>query len=212
MPKLLRSVVLIYIGCTSWVFAEGNWFASVGVASDYVWRGTTQTLGQAQVSGGTEYVDDKYLYVGAWVSNTNQGTKGSASSELDLYVGISGKKEDTGFDIGFISYQYLQSSDLNFEEIYAAFSKAGFTVKMSDGNDTGNYLEASLKMKLPSKRKIYLGFHVGRYNRDGQADYIDASASLHMNELTLTVSDTDLETTEDHDMKVYLSWEHDIEF
>jgi len=28
----------------------------------------------------------------------------------------------------------------------------------------------------------------------------------------LTVSDTDLETTEDHDMKVYLSWEHDIEF
>jgi len=206
---LLASLIALFIITPA---RAGNWFTTVGVASDYVWRGTTQTDGQAAVSGGIEFVDYKYMYIGSWISNTSQGTKGSNSSEVDLYVGVSGKQDDTGFDVGFISYQYQQSSDLNFEEIYASFSKSGFTVKISDSNDVGNYMEANLKLKFPTKRKVFMSIHAGRYNRDGEEDYNDISASLHIDELTLTVSDTDLETTDDHDMKIYLNWEHAIEF
>lgn len=190
----------------------GSWYASVGAGSDYVWRGMTQTGGSAAVSGGVEFVDVNNVYAGVWVSNTNLGTDGSYAAEVDIYMGVSGKSEETGYDMGYIAYQYPGNNPLNFEEFYAALSVGGFTVKASDSSSAGNYVEAGLKFKFPTKRKISMSLHFGRYNRDDFEDYHDTSISLHINELTFTASETDLSTSEDESLKVFINWEHNVDF
>lgn len=220
MVSCLRALCAFLItACSFWPWsaqAEESWHASLGVASDYVWRGLSQTDGSAAVSGGLEFVSANNFYAGGWVSNTKQGTKGVNSSELDLYLGVSGVNKGTGYDFGLIHYRYPQSEDLNFEEYYITFMIEDFSIKMSDSYDEGNYLEGSIrtKLKINTKRDAALSFHLGRYIRNQGENYVDARVSLHVDELGISLSDTDLGTSEptNRSMKFYVSWDRIFDF
>ncbi|MDH5179147.1 MAG: TorF family putative porin [Gammaproteobacteria bacterium] len=215
MPQSLSvfiRLIILAFGLFPLLVRAGDWYATVGAGSDYVFRGISQTGGGATASGGIEFVDFNNTYFGVWVSNTNLGTNGSYAGETDIYFGVSGKSEDTGYDFGYIAYQYPGNNPLNYEEFYAALSISGFTVKVSDSNTYGNYVEAALKFRFPGKRKVYVNLHLGRYNRDDFEDYHDANISLQLNELTFTISDTDLTATADRSMKVFMNWEHNLDF
>lgn len=84
--------------------------ANVGVASDYVLRGISQTQHKAQVSGGLEYSMDNGMYVGTWVSNQNWVNtgpyKGNSSLEWDQYVGYRDSVGPINYDVGVINYYY----------------------------------------------------------------------------------------------------------
>ena len=58
--------------------------ANVSFASDYIWRGMTQSDGPA-VQGGFDYASDGGFYAGLWGSNVNFND--GAGSELDYYAG-----------------------------------------------------------------------------------------------------------------------------
>ena len=206
MPKLLRSVVLIYIGCTSWVFAEGNWFASVGVASDYVWRGISQTNGKPAVQGGLEYITETRWYFGAWVSNTSHGENGQNSPEVDYYVGLTGQGISTAYDLGVINYTYPESAGDGFTELYFSFMLEFFTVKYSTSSDVGTYIEASTSFKLPFRKDSSVNFHVGQYQLNNSTDYMDANVSVRISEFSLTVSKTTTNSPADKDYKTFVTW------
>lgn len=116
---------------------------NVGVASNYIWRGVSQTDDQAAISGGLDLSTDMGIYLGTWISNVDfSGTsqvrdvdgnvvtaKGDDKGyEMDLYGGYAGEWDKLGYDVGVILYAYptQDSSDdqLNFSEVYVGGSYA----------------------------------------------------------------------------------------
>ena len=51
--------------------SEHSVSANIGVVSNYVWRGITQTDDKAAVQGGVDYSHSSGFYAGTWVSNVD---------------------------------------------------------------------------------------------------------------------------------------------
>ncbi len=90
---------------------------NVGVTSDYIFRGISQTQHDPALSGGVDYSHASGFYAGAWLSNQKwvetYGTaaagdayKNDSNLELDLYGGYKGAVGDIGYDVGLIHYYY----------------------------------------------------------------------------------------------------------
>ena len=86
---------------------------NIGLFSQYIFRGYTQTNGDPALQGGVDVEHSSGFYVGAWASNiswledTNSYSHGG-SLELDLYAGYANEIGDTGisYDVGFLQYLY----------------------------------------------------------------------------------------------------------
>ncbi|MBO9709106.1 MAG: porin [Caulobacter sp.] len=78
---------------------------NIGVTSDYVFRGVSQTQEDPAVQGG---VDLTYGmgYAGVWASNVDFGTD-DPSAEIDVYAGLRPVVGDTTFDFGVLYYSYV---------------------------------------------------------------------------------------------------------
>ena len=59
--------------------------ANVSFATDYIWRGMTQTGEEPAISGGFDYASDAGFYAGIWGSNVNFSD--GAGSELMCTLG-----------------------------------------------------------------------------------------------------------------------------
>lgn len=108
---------------------------NIGITSQYVFRGLTQTDGKPAIQGGLDYVHSSGLYAGTWLSNiswfTDQnagvknapvslaspgaagfpyqtGASNSASIEWDFYGGYKNTFAggDWNYDLGLIRYYY----------------------------------------------------------------------------------------------------------
>jgi len=113
--------------------------ANVGIASDYRFRGFTQTRESAAVAGGVD-LGFRWLYLGLWASNVDfgrvQDSAGRfhevADAELDVYAGIKNRLGPVEWDVGVIHYAYPGSfgtvdslgrrRDLDYTEIKGAVS------------------------------------------------------------------------------------------
>jgi uncharacterized protein (TIGR02001 family) len=94
---------------------------NVGVASDYVFRGISQTDGP-QIFGGVD-ASAGMLYGGVWASNVDFGD--DTDAEIDLYAGVKPTLGPVGLDLGVIYYGYVgeaKGSDYEFVEFKAAGS------------------------------------------------------------------------------------------
>jgi uncharacterized protein (TIGR02001 family) len=81
---------------------------NVGVATDYVFRGFTQTMEDPQVFGGVDVVSGIF-YAGAWASNVDFGDETDA--EYDLYAGVTPTLGPVAANFGVIYYGYLNAPD-----------------------------------------------------------------------------------------------------
>tara|TARA_B100000963_G_scaffold131425_1_gene114590 strand:- start:53 stop:679 length:627 start_codon:yes stop_codon:yes gene_type:complete len=127
----LTSMFLILSSYASAVEISSN----VGLSSDYIWRGMTQTNGDISVNGGFDLSTDMGFYIGTWASNANVGT---ASMELDVYLGFSGEMaENMTYNVGYISVIYPGNDAADFEEAYVGFDIYGLSILYSDGQDNG---------------------------------------------------------------------------
>ena len=89
-----------------WTFT-GN----VGLFSEYVFRGVSQTNEKPAIQGGFDLGHKSGFYVGTWASNISwlsDATPGvSASMEWDMYGGFRGPLYgDLGYDVGLLYYYY----------------------------------------------------------------------------------------------------------
>jgi uncharacterized protein (TIGR02001 family) len=104
--------------------------ANVGLFTDYLYRGISQTDRRPAIQGGFDYAYDAGLfeaYAGTWASNVNfeddDAAPGqSVSVEIDLYGGLAGELFDTGvgWDIGGLYYLYPgdKTKTYDFWEVY----------------------------------------------------------------------------------------------
>lgn len=127
------SAVLVAPALAQEVEVSGN----VSIATDYMWRGVSQTNGDFAVSGGFDLAAGNF-YIGTWGSNVDFGDSTDTNLELDFYGGFAGETAaGLGWDVGVIYYNYPDSSDsdLDFLEIYG-----GLAYTLENGLGLGGYL------------------------------------------------------------------------
>ncbi len=98
---------------------------SVAIASDYRFRGVSQSDRQMAVQGGLTIAHESGFYVGTWASNlAGWGTFGGANMELDLIGGYKTKLGDgTTLDAGLTWYMYPGGANkTDFAEPYVKLS------------------------------------------------------------------------------------------
>ena len=117
--------------------------ANVSFASDYIWRGMTQTDGTA-ISGGFDFAAENGFYAGIWGSNVNFNDEGTGS-ELDYYFGYSFDLNALSVDLGYVAFDYPKNkSNLDFEELVINLGMANFGFMYASGQDGApDYLEIS---------------------------------------------------------------------
>ncbi len=121
---------------------------NVTLASDYVWRGLTQTDDEPAIQGGFDYAHESGFAAGVWGSNVDFNS--DASAEFDLYASYAGEMDGFGYEVGYIAYRYPSEAGLNFEEVYVGGSYGGLNLTyyaglsdFSNGTDVENYVEVS---------------------------------------------------------------------
>ena len=194
------------------VFAEitGN----IGVTSNYIWHGLTQTNDEAAVSGGLDYSHESGFYLGTWTSNLAGG-----QYEVDYYGGFASEASGVGYDVGVILYSYPVDSSVeaDFTEVYIGGSYSYFSAKISEvvnaesdasGADDGTYIEAAFD--YPLTEDLGLGVHLGSatgdlYKSFGGDEYTDWSLSLSKGDFSFAFWGTDLDNNLG-DMRAVVSW------
>lgn len=84
---------------------------NIGLGSDYVFRGVSQTDGNPTVQGGLDATfGSSGFYAGTWASNINFGT-GGGNLELDVYGGYKFAAGPVNFDVGVVGYFYPGAAD-----------------------------------------------------------------------------------------------------
>ncbi len=189
---------------------------NVSLTSDYVFRGISQTGGDAAIQGGLDYTHSSGIYLGTWGSNVGwiedfQGYN-SGNMEVDLYGGYRGTAGPISYDVGVIGYFYPGSKPAtttkgDTTEAYVSLGWKWFTLKysyaLSDavfgfGKPTGafdadgsNYLEINASLPV-GETGLTLGAHWGTFNFEnyGAQDYNDwkVSAAYDMSKLSPVMS------------------------
>lgn len=97
---------------------------NVGVFSDYVFRGYSQTDEDIAVQGGVDLTMGSF-YAGAWASNVDFGD--DTTAEVDLYGGFRTETGGFAVDLGVVTYLYVEApdgTDYDYVEFKAAASRA----------------------------------------------------------------------------------------
>ncbi|QDK31770.1 MULTISPECIES: TorF family putative porin [Sphingomonadaceae] len=98
---------------------------SVGLTTDYRFRGVSQTDKEMAVQGGVTVTHESGFYVATWASNlSGWGTFGGSNMELDLVGGYSTEiSSGLKLDVGLTWYMYPGgASDTDFAEPYVKLS------------------------------------------------------------------------------------------
>lgn len=110
---------------------------NLGLATDYRYRGISQSRLEPAISGGADYSHKSGFYLGTWASSIKwiKDLGGSADVELDLYGGYKSEiAKDLSYDVGVLSYVYPSNNlnpSANTTEIYGALTFGVATLKYS---------------------------------------------------------------------------------
>lgn len=155
---------------------------NAALASDYRYRGMSQTRLQAALQGGADYTNNPSgLYAGAWLSSIKwiKDAGGKGHVEVDLYAGKRGEiVKDVSYDVGVLTYVYpsnelLTSADTT--EVYGQISYGPAYVKYShsvtnlfgfaDSKNSG-YLDLGANVEIQSGLtfNVHLGHQLVKNN------------------------------------------------
>jgi uncharacterized protein (TIGR02001 family) len=108
---------------------------SVTLASDYRFRGVSQTDKAMAIQGGVTVTHESGLYVGTWASNlSGWGTFGGSNTELDIFGGFAKDLGGVTVDVGLTWYMYPGGADkTDFAEPYVKLSTTTGPVSLLAG-------------------------------------------------------------------------------
>lgn len=219
---LLTATVLgsLFVSTYAVAGASGN----IGVTSNYIWRGVSQTGDGAAVSGGLDYEADNGLYVGTWASNVDIG--GTKGTEVDLYAGYAKElKNGFGYDVAVTGYTYPgKNLSGDFTELSLKGSYKGVEAGVaytldSDDNTTPMFSKGDVYSHLGVSKELAngltLGATVGHYNFDDAAgdDYSHAQLSVAKDDFTFAIDKANgCVAACDEDTRVSVAWSKSFDF
>lgn len=152
---------------------------NLGVASDYVFRGVSQTDEDPQVFGGADLSVGRF-YAGAWGSNVDFND--TTDAEFDLYAGFTPTVGVVSLDLGLLYYGYVDQpsgADLDYLELKAAGSvplgpatlgaQAYYSPNYYAGVDHAFYYEVN--GAFSPTEKLSFSAALGRQQVSGAGDY-----------------------------------------
>jgi len=164
---------------------------NIGIYSQYIFRGLTQTNKDPALQGGFDYSHSSGFYAGTWLSNISWLTDSpaatgynSSSLEWDFYGGYKHSFGDIGLDVGILQYYYPGSHNsvlfpgtvkADTLELYAAVSWKWLSAKYSHsvGNKTFGVANSrdtyylDFTANFPITPKLNLIGHYGIQEFDG---------------------------------------------
>jgi len=220
---IATSVLAASAVASSVAMAEHEFSGNVGLTSNYIWRGFTQSADISAISGGIDY-GYKGFYAGTWLSSLE-----SSNYEQDWYAGYGFDLGPTSWDIGYIMYTYpIDNTDpapeLDFSEVYVNFgwqwlsAGAAYTVDKEDASVTDDkdlYLYASADFEV---KGVGLGVLIGNYDFDGGSagDYTHYKLSLSKDDFVFALEKNDAEPSEYYlgvdDPRFTVSWSKSFDF
>lgn len=152
---------------------------NIGAASDYVFRGNSQTNEKPQVFGGAD-VSLGQVYAGTWVSNVDYGD--STDMEFDFYVGFTPTLGVVSMDFAVLYYGYTDQptgADYDYFELKAAGTvplgpvtlgaQVYYAPNYYQHIDHGLYYEVN--GAYSPNDKVTLSAALGRQTSTGSGDY-----------------------------------------
>lgn len=163
-------------------------------ASDYDFRGITQTAQDPALQASLDYAHDSGWYIGGWACNVDfcaSGVVGCLDADyeldLDLYAGFSGSigENSLGWDVGLVYYTH-EESEYNYPKIYAGLSYSNdFGGNTTAGDATAFFIEGTATMPLPNNFSLFghVGYTFGDYWDDLDeagtgSEYFDSSIGV----------------------------------
>src|SRR5512139_1254680 len=183
--KLSQGVAAVLL-LVSGAAAHAELSGTVGVVSDYDFRGISLSAKDPALQGSIDWASESGFYVGAWGSNIDYGQGVDGDIEIDLYAGYAGETEGgLGWDVGLVYYTYPGADDISdYPEIYGALSYKWFEFKQWYSNDLsgtdldGWYTEGNASFELPANfgLNLHLGYNFGDAFDD--TEYMDYSIGV----------------------------------
>ncbi len=166
-----------------------SWNAAI--ASDYVFRGVSQTDEEAAVQLGADLNFDSGFYVGVWASNVDFGA-GSPDIEIDTYIGWNTDlSEAWNLDLMLNRYNYIGEADDfgdgDYNEFIAAITYAetytftfGYTNDVYNLDDDGFYYGAAGSWELGGGVGLDVGLGRSTFaSSTGFDDYTDWTVAVN---------------------------------
>jgi len=187
----MKKIFLTLLLAVGFSTAQAQLTANVGLASDYRFRGISQSNNGAAIQGGIDYAHSSGLYLGNWNSSVSTALYPSTSgAESNLYAGW---KKDVykglTVDVGSYNYFYLgkdnsTDSRFNTQELYAGLGYGPLSVKYSQSlssyfginNSVGTtYMQADVKQSLglvsSSLKDLSVVAHYGQTKVANNSDF-----------------------------------------
>lgn len=166
---------------------------NVSVASDYRYRGISQTRLKPALQGGLDYDFGNGFYLGTWASTIKwvKDAGGDAQVEIDVYGGYKTEiSKGLMLDVGLLQYYYPSNKlnpSANTLEVYGALTFGPVTAKYS--HSTSNLFgfadsKQSGYLDLSATFEIGGGFnlvpHIGhqKVKNNSAASYTDYSVAV----------------------------------
>lgn len=199
MKKQLLKTCLVTALVTSSTMAfaeEGSkenspFSATLGLYSDYMFRGLSQTDNGIAIQGSFDYAHSNGFYAGIWGSNVEFAGVADTSLEVDAYLGYATEVSGVTLDFAALRYMYPDSSAFeDFNEYKVAATLNDFTVSLYFTNDMFGtsenawYVNAAYSVALPMDASLDLAVGYSDYDdgvlNNGTApdDYVDWSIGL----------------------------------
>ncbi|KGQ18755.1 hypothetical protein LF41_288 [Lysobacter dokdonensis DS-58] len=138
--------------------------ATVGVTSDYVFRGISQTRERPALQVGGWIEGSRGWYASAWASNVDYGSASDAFAELDAVVGWRGEVAcDWRGEINLTRFTYPGDGALAYTELIATgtwrergWLMIGFSNDVFASGARGTYVQAGWRVPLAHDLRIEL--------------------------------------------------------
>jgi len=194
----------------------GTFSGGVTIASEYFFRGISQTDDAPALQGEIGWSTDLNKYVsvglGVWGSNVDFNDTDGATVELDYTASLSGTAAKVDWSGGLIYYSYPGANNTLNYNFYEIFGSLGYDFKLLSAkvgiNHSFDYFGASGDatyisggVTVPLGKFLEFTASVGHQSIEkeanfGQPDYLDWSVGVGANvaglDLAVTYTDTDL--------------------
>jgi uncharacterized protein (TIGR02001 family) len=150
------------------ILALSNFSGTVTLATDYVFRGISQTDQNPAIQGSVDYAHPFGIYLGIWGSNVDSSIS-DGGTEFDFYGGYTHSWGSFSLDVGAIYYLY-----------YSSKGDAGPAENADfwEGQLTLSYGFENVVLKPTITGAIY--YSPDFYAKDGNAYYVMGSLGLSL--------------------------------
>lgn len=169
--------------------------ANIGITSNYIVRGVTETNNQAAIQGGLDFEHESGFYVGTWASNVDWSDDDESMKgyEVDVYLGFAGEVGDFGYDVGYIRYMYPSfdrdedGNSYDAAEFYIGGSYSMFSaMAFHDPKSKNRYFQVGMDFDIGSG--FGLGLHAGTARNKDAENANDYAVTVSKEDFTFTVT------------------------